>query len=258
MFVFLGSRSTRRHLFATFIGTYVSTSIRITPTSIIALSRCFASMALRISSSGSGTPGKRKVEPAGTRTRTRSPPQSTRTSCTDWNALRTPLGRSRKTRRLPTTAHPLLHPHATRLRTFRTKGGSRHGHLEVPTSPGWNPRQRPALTLPSFQLLRLPLHRLRILFRTSITPHNNLTCLMILQSQTLPLHHRHLYIYHLAQRMSQESPDLHPVPLNPWPRPSPPPPSSYKPPLRMFLLPRSTFRSRLRTRIQASQYTARS
>jgi hypothetical protein len=58
------SRSTRRRLFVTFIGIFVSTFIRITPTSIIALSRCCAFMALRISSSGSGTPGKKRVERA--------------------------------------------------------------------------------------------------------------------------------------------------------------------------------------------------
>ena len=36
---------------------------------------------------------------------------------------------------------------------------------------------------------------------------------MILLLQALPHHYPHLYLYHLAQRTSQESTDLHLAPL---------------------------------------------
>ena len=199
----------------TFIGTFASTFIHTTRTSITAPFRCFEFMASRISSSGSGTPGRKKVERAGTRTRTHMLLQYTQKSSTSPNALRTPLGRSRKTRRPPTTAHPPPHLHATRLQTSRTKGRSCRGRLKVLTSLSWNPRHQLAPTLPSFQTHLLPLHRLQILLKPSMTLPNNLTCLMIQLLQALPLHHRHLYIYHLAQTTPQEPPDLHPAPLNP-------------------------------------------
>ncbi|KAI0292441.1 hypothetical protein BC826DRAFT_441506 [Russula brevipes] len=55
------SRSIPRRPFATFIGTFASTCTRITQTSTTVPSPFFAFMALRTSSSGSGTPGKKKV-----------------------------------------------------------------------------------------------------------------------------------------------------------------------------------------------------
>ena len=60
------SRSTRQRPFVTFIGTFESTFTPITPTSITAQSRYFAFMASPISSSGSGIPGRKKVERAKT------------------------------------------------------------------------------------------------------------------------------------------------------------------------------------------------
>jgi hypothetical protein len=151
------------------------------------------------------------------------PLQSTQISPTSLNALPRPLSRPKKSL---TIAHPLPHPHATRLRTFRTNGVSRRRYWKartgtpviVSTLLGRNPRQVPqfhqsTLTLPSFQL-RLPP---RILFKPLITPRSNLTCLRatILILQALPQHHRHLYLYHLVQRTSQEPLYLHPAPLNP-------------------------------------------
>jgi hypothetical protein len=62
------SRSTRRRPFATFIATSASTFTRITPTSTTAPSRSFAFMASHISSSGSGIPGRKRVERGRTRT----------------------------------------------------------------------------------------------------------------------------------------------------------------------------------------------
>jgi hypothetical protein len=62
------SRSTRRRPFATSIVTFASTFTRITLTSTTAPSRFFAFMASRISSSGSGIPGRKRVKRGRTRT----------------------------------------------------------------------------------------------------------------------------------------------------------------------------------------------
>ena len=61
------SRSTRRHPLATFIATFVLTFTPTTITSTTAPSRSFAFMASPISSSGSGIPGRKRVEPSKTR-----------------------------------------------------------------------------------------------------------------------------------------------------------------------------------------------
>lgn len=162
------------------------------------------------------------------------------------------------------------HPHATRLRTFKTNGVSRRGRWKArkgtsdiaPKLFGRNPRQVPqfhqsSLNLPAFQLLHPPL---RIPFKPLITPRSNLTCLRatILILQALPQHRHHLYLYHLVQRMPQEPLYLHPAPHKPWSRQSPPRPSSFMPPPRTLLFPRSTSHSlrHLETCIRASLYIA--
>jgi len=156
----------------------------------------------------------------------------------------------------------------TSLRNSRTKGPSRPILLTmkkvisdmVRTLHAWSPRRdprfhRPVLVLLLSQVLHLPPHNLRFLSNPPIILR---TCLLAMTPLMLRLRHRHLYLYRLAQQMSQESMDLRLVRLlNPQSRLSPllmshtPLPCPHHKPT-----PRSLHR--LRTCTQASRSIARS
>jgi len=223
-------------------------------------------MASPISSSGSGTPGRRRVEPGRTKTHTQL--RSLQTCPLSPSSPRRVLGWFMTTRRHLRRDCPLPRLQLTSLRTFRTKGPTRPIHLKakkvisdiVPTLLAWSPRRVPKFHLPVLvlllsQVLHLPPHNLQFLSKPPIIL---CTCLLATTPLTLRLRHRHLYLYRLPQQTSQESTDLRlrlARLLNPQSRPSPlltshtspprPPPKSTPHPLR-----------RLRTR--ASRSIARS
>lgn len=223
-------------------------------------------MASPISSSGSGTPGRKKVEPGRTKIYTQLP--SLQTFPRSPISPRRVLGWLKTTQRHPRRDYPLSRFQETSLRTSRTKGLRRPIHLKakkiifdiVPILLAWSPPRVPrfhhqVLVLLLFQVLHLPLHNLQFLFKP---PTILCTCLLATTPLALRLRPRHLYLYRLAQQTSQESTDL-PLArlLNPQSRPFPLL-MSHIPPHCPH--PKSTHRSlhRLRTCTQASLSIARS